>query len=84
MIFLVSVKLERAGAGLVTYCSGSDADMGLLTDSRAGAGDGSARTGDVTRGRDHSTLCQPTRDSGNLSPLSVRPTAMERVCFVFD
>ena len=36
-------------------------DMGLLTDSRAGAGDGSARTGDVTRGRDHSTLCQPTR-----------------------
>ena len=31
-------------------------DMGLLTDSRAGAGDGSARTGDVTRGRDHSTL----------------------------
>eukprot|EP00966_Prymnesium_polylepis_P033527 779324-Prymnesium_polylepis.2 len=35
--------------------------MGLLTDSRAGAGEGSARTGDVTRGRDHSTLCQPTR-----------------------
>ena len=58
-------------------------DMGLLTDSRAGAGDGSARTGDVTRGRDHSTLTlhtlrQPTRATVSVFLSSWIPNRQER------